>query len=70
MVCGVVLVRTSQNKLIWFSDAVLLFVVEWTKALGTRLVECRQNIVFLHRLLACVSNGLNLKDAILVIVAL
>ena len=34
IVCGVVLVRPSQNKLIWFSDAVLLFVVEW-----------RQNIV-------------------------
>ena len=25
----VVLARPSQNKLIWFSDAVLLFVVEW-----------------------------------------
>ena len=26
---GVVLARPSQNKLIWFSDAMLLFVVEW-----------------------------------------
>jgi len=26
---GVVLARPSQNKLIWFSDAVLLFVVKW-----------------------------------------
>ena len=29
LVCGVVLVRSSQNKLIWFSDVVFLFVVEW-----------------------------------------
>ena len=26
---GLVLARPSQNKLIWFSDDVLLFVVEW-----------------------------------------
>ena len=26
---GAVLARLSQNKFIWFSDAVLLFVVEW-----------------------------------------
>ena len=29
VVLGLVLARSSQNKLIWFSDAVLLFVVEW-----------------------------------------
>jgi len=34
-VFGLVLARPSQNKLIWFSDAVLLFVVEW-----------RQNMLF------------------------
>ena len=32
---GVVLAKPSSNKLIWFSDAVLLFVVEW-----------RQNMLF------------------------
>ena len=32
---GVVLAKPSHNKLIWFSDAVLLFVVEW-----------RQNMLF------------------------
>ena len=29
IVFGFVLARPSQNKLIWFSDAVLLFAVEW-----------------------------------------
>ena len=38
---GMVLGRPSQNKLIWFSDAVLLFVVEW-----------RQNTLFLTSELA------------------
>ena len=38
---GVVLARPSQNKLIWFSVAVLLFVVEW-----------RQNMLFLTSELA------------------
>jgi len=37
IVFGLVLARPSQNKLIWFSDAVLLFVVEW-----------RQNIQFVY----------------------
>ena len=35
---GLVLARPSQNKLIWFSDAVLLFVVEW-----------RQNVEFISK---------------------
>ena len=34
VVFGLVLARPSQNKLIWYSDAVCLFVVEW-----------RQNII-------------------------
>ena len=38
---GAVLAKPSQNKLIWFSDAVLLFVVEW-----------RQNKLFLTSELA------------------
>ena len=36
---GLVLARPSQNKLIWFSDAVLLFVVEWRQNL-TSLPMC------------------------------
>ena len=33
IVFGLVLARPSENKLIWFSDAVLLFAVEWRKNL-------------------------------------
>ena len=33
IVLGLVLARTSQNNLIWFSDGVLLFVVEWKQNL-------------------------------------
>ena len=38
---GLVLARPSQNKLIWFSDAVLLFVVEWgqNEALATPILK-------------------------------
>ena len=40
-VFGLVLARPSQNKLIWFSDAVLLFVVEWrqNEALATPILK-------------------------------
>ena len=43
---GLVLARPSQNKLIWFSDAALLFVVEWRQnqyisiAIGDRYNRC------------------------------
>ena len=33
IVFGFVVARPSQNKPIWFSDAVLLFIVEWRQNL-------------------------------------
>ena len=36
---GLVLARASQNKLIWFSDAALLFVVEWRQNLKSKMSE-------------------------------
>ena len=44
IVFGLVLARPSQNKLIWFSDAVLLFVVEWRQNIDIHFVQCTKHL--------------------------